>query len=172
MDVKEMLPSEEKWPDLTSVSGLTYPEFLNASLELLDQNVRQGRANNIALRKGKESLTYGDLLDRIERFATALAEAGIGPGDRVLLRLLNSWEFVVAWLSILRLGAIVVATIPLLRSRELKNILEDCGPNLAICQDTLLEELQKALGGEGTLRRFPWSWLAPYRRDIPGSRTG
>jgi 2-aminobenzoate-CoA ligase len=99
----------------------------------------------VAIRFGSEAITYAQLLDRVERFTTSLAGTGIGKGDRVLLRLPNTPDFVIAWFSILRLGALVVATMPLLRARELKTVLQDSGARLAICQDGLLEELEKAI---------------------------
>ena len=138
-----MLPQED-WPDLRPVPGVTYPEFINASVQLLDENLRQGRGSRVAIWHGSESVTYAELLARVERFTTSLAKAGIKKGDRIILRLMNTPEFVVAWLSILRIGAIAVATMPLLRARELKTVLEDSGASLAICQDSLLEELEKA----------------------------
>ncbi|MDA2934031.1 benzoate-CoA ligase family protein [Acidobacteria bacterium AH-259-D05] len=144
MEIKNMLP-QDNWPELCPVPGVTYPEFLNASVELLDQNLGCGRGDRVAIRYGNERVTYADLLERVQKFTTSLAKAGIKQGDRIVLRLMNTREFVVAWLSILRIGAVVVATMPLLRARELKTVLEDSGASLAICQDSLLGELEKAL---------------------------
>ena len=139
-----MLPQED-WPELKPVPGVHYPEFLNASVELLDENLNRGRGDHVAIWHGSEKVTYAELLQRVERFTTSLAKAGIQQGDRIILRLMNTPEFVVAWLSILRIGAVAVATMPLLRARELKAVLEDSGASLAICQDSLWEELEKAL---------------------------
>lgn len=160
MNLKTMLPPPEDWPDLLPVPGVTYPEFLNASVELLDANVKQGRGDRVAIWHRREAITYAELLDRVERFTAALAGAGISLGDRVLLRLTNTPEFIVAWLSILRLGAVAVATMPLLRARELKSILADSGARLAICQDSLLEELQEALV------EFPQTQLVVTGSDV------
>lgn len=145
MNREVMLPPPEDWPDLLPAPGVTYPEFLNASVELLDANVEQGRGDRVAIWHGQETITYAELRDRVERFTAALAGAGISGGDRVLLRLSNTPEFIIAWLSILRLGAVAVATMPLLRARELKSILADSGARLAICQDSLVAELEEAL---------------------------
>jgi len=138
-----MLPQED-WPELRPVPGVNYPEFLNASVELLDENLKRGRGDHVAIWHGSERVTYAELLQRVERFTTSLATVGIQQGDRIILRLMNTPEFVVAWLSILRLGAVAVATMPLLRARELRAVLADSGASLAICQDSLWEELEKA----------------------------
>jgi 2-aminobenzoate-CoA ligase len=139
------LPAKEDWPDLLPVPGVTYSESLNICAELLDENVRQGRGHRVAIHYGDETITYAELLDRVERFSASLVQAGVGRDDRVLLRLPNTPDFVVAWLSSLRIGAVVVATAPLLRTRELRSIVADSGACLAICQDALLEELERAL---------------------------
>ncbi|MBI3950608.1 MAG: benzoate-CoA ligase family protein [Acidobacteria bacterium] len=145
MEAKDVLPAKEDWPDLLPVPGVTYPEHLNACVELLDENVRQGRGNRVAIRSSSETIIYAQLADRVDRFAASLVNAGIEKGARVLLRLPNTPDFAVAWLSILRIGAVVVATTPLLRARELKTLLQDSSARLAICQDSLLKELEQAL---------------------------
>jgi 2-aminobenzoate-CoA ligase len=168
-----MLPPQADWPDLLPVPGVSYPEFLNAGVELLDANIKQGRGERVAVRCGPESLTYAQLLDRVERVATALVDAGVNFGDRVLLRLPNTSDFIVAWLAIVRMGAVVVPTMPLLRATELRAILEDCGAELAICQDALLGPLEQAaadlpvrivvagpeVGGHPSFRQ--WASVAP-----------
>ncbi|MCS6805396.1 MAG: benzoate-CoA ligase family protein [Acidobacteriota bacterium] len=143
--MRDKLPPPDQWPDFLPLPGVVYPDHLNASVALLDENVHQGRGQRVAIYWERQAITYGQLLDQVARFAASLLEAGIRPGDRVLLRLPNRPEFVIAWLSILRIGAIAVATMPLLRSRELITILDDCRPRLAICQDELLEELERAV---------------------------
>ncbi|MBI4444479.1 MAG: benzoate-CoA ligase family protein [Acidobacteria bacterium] len=144
-----MLPPREDWPDLISLSELNYPEKLNVCFELLDRNVLEGRGKNPAVHYGTRTMTYAELLEQVKRFSCALVRQGMKHGDRVLIRSTNTPEFVVAWLSILRIGAIAVATMPLLRARELKEMLRDSGANLAVCGAALLEELDK------TLAEFP-----------------
>lgn len=140
-----VLPPRETWPDFLPVPGVRYPEFMNAAVELLDRNIQQGRGRRLAIRSPREDLTYADVFDRVRRLTTALARVGIRQGDRVLLRLPNSPEFIIAWLSLVRLGAVVVATVPLLRATELRTIIDDARVRFAICQDSLLEELEKVL---------------------------
>lgn len=110
-----MLPQED-WPELRPVPGVNYPKFLNASVELLGENLNRGRGDHMAIWHGSERVTYGELLQRVERFTTSLAKAGIQQGDRIILRLMNTPEFVVAWLSILCLGAVAVATMPFVKT--------------------------------------------------------
>ncbi len=58
-----MLPQED-WPELRPVPGVNYPEFLNASVELLDENLKRGRGDGVAIWSGRERVTYAELLQR------------------------------------------------------------------------------------------------------------
>lgn len=63
-------------------------------------------AGRAALHEGPVTLDHGQLVERVEAAAGALVARGIGPGDRVGLCAANSWRHVVAYLAILRLGAV------------------------------------------------------------------
>ncbi|MFI5775532.1 long-chain fatty acid--CoA ligase [Nocardia sp. NPDC051570] len=78
----------------------------------------QRRPDRIATRVDRSTLTYAELDSAAARFATFLAAAGIGPGDRVGLMLPNTSAVPVAYYGILRLGAIVVPMNPLMHARE------------------------------------------------------
>ena len=64
------------------------------------------KAERAALFDGDVTLTHGELIALVERAARDLAARGIGPGDRVGLCARNSWRHVVAYLAILRAGAV------------------------------------------------------------------
>lgn len=61
-----------------------------------------------ALRLGKERLSYAAFADEAEKRAQWLQDHGIGPGDRVIIVGLNSLDWIVAYMGIMRLGAIAV----------------------------------------------------------------
>lgn len=79
--------------------------------------------------------SYRDLSDLVERFAAALAAMGIEKGDRVLMYIPNSIQFVVSWLAILRLGAVVVPITPIYTAADLKYLANDTGARAVICSD-------------------------------------
>jgi acyl-CoA synthetase (AMP-forming)/AMP-acid ligase II len=64
------------------------------------------KAARPALFDGDVTLTHGDLIARVEAAAGDLAARGARPGDRVGLCARNSWRHVVAYLAILRAGAV------------------------------------------------------------------
>ncbi len=84
----------------------------------------------------------------MSRIARVLTEAGLVPGGRVLLRSSNTPDAAAAWLGILRAGGIAVATMPLLRAKELRAVIAKARPAIALCDGSLLEELDLALASE------------------------
>ena len=144
-EVKRFLPPAALWPKRDFIAaGLSYPEKLNAADELVRRNLESGFAHKVAIYYGREAITYAELSQAVRRLAGVLASRGVGKGDRVLLRSPNTPDFVVSWLAVLHLGAIVVATVPLLREREMEKILRDAEIKTAIIDSGFLADAEKA----------------------------
>ena len=84
------------------------------------------------------SWTYRELGEYSNRAANALAELGVGRGDRVGLFLYNSLEYIGLYFAITRLGAIAVRLNWRLTSEELEYAIEDSGCSLICLHDALL----------------------------------
>ena len=82
-------------------------------------------------------LTYAELKQRADKFATALARMGIVKGDRVGIMLPNCPQYLIATFGILRLGAIVVNVNPLYTPREIAVIAADSGMRVLVILDAL-----------------------------------
>ena len=80
-------------------------------------------------------ITYRDLKDSVDRFATALAGLGVGKGDRVAIVLPNCPQNVITFFATLRLGAVVVQNNPLYTEHELGHQLADAGAKVVVCLD-------------------------------------
>ena len=154
------LPPVEHWPDLL-LDGFAYPEWLNAGVELCDAQVAAGHGDRIALIGNGRSRTYKELADWSNRIAHALVEDyGIVPGNRVLIRGPNNPAMVACWLAATKAGAVVVNTMPMLRSGELAKIVDKAEVSLALCDTRALDELvacaknsrflKKVIGFDGT----------------------
>ena len=139
------LPSPETSPQLILPPDLQYPARLNACQELLDRNLAAQYGRRPAVYYQGRIICYDELAGLVESLASSLLDLGIEPGDRVLLRFWNQPEFIIAWLAVLRVGGIVVATMPLLRSRELGKVLADCQPSFLVTQEDLWSEVEPAL---------------------------
>ena len=142
---RDRLPPRELWPDLRfELPDLRYPPRLNCGVELL----RAGRPDAPALMSPAETLTYAELADRVDRYAHVLVDdLALVPGGRVLLRAPNTPTLVACWLAVVKAGGIAVTTMPLLRPRELRTMLERAEVEIALCDARVAADLEAAAAG-------------------------
>jgi 2-aminobenzoate-CoA ligase len=138
---RDNLPPADQWPDLL-LDGFDYPDWLNAAVELTDRMVERGFGDNTALIGNGRSRTYRELADWSNRIAHALvADCGVQPGNRVLIRSANNPAMVACWLGATKAGAVVVNTMPMLRAGELAAIVDKAQITHALCDTRLTEDL-------------------------------
>ena len=145
--VHDRLPPDDQWPQLVyNLPELQFPPQLNLVARLLDEAVHtRGWGSRPLLRSDDRLLTYAQALDEVNRMAHLLIdELGLEPGNRVLLRGGNSITMALAWLAVVKAGLVAVATMPLLRAKELGDILVKARPAVALCDERLINELQTA----------------------------
>jgi len=141
----EHLPPRELWPDLIfTLPELQYPDTLNVATELLDSHVTAGHGSDIAVVFKDRRISYDELQKMTNRIGNVLRDFGVAPGDRVAMRFPNRPIFVAAWLAVQKIGAVGVATMPMLRARELAYIVNDSAASVFLCAGDLIEELEKA----------------------------
>ncbi|HYI10046.1 MAG TPA: long-chain fatty acid--CoA ligase [Thermoanaerobaculia bacterium] len=104
-----------------------------------------------------KTLTFAEIKDRADRFATVLARMGIVQGDRVGIMLPNCPQYVIAVFGILRVGAIVVNVNPLYTPREVGVVAQDSGMRLLVVLDLLAPAAQ----GAGIERLLVTSFTQP-----------
>jgi 2-aminobenzoate-CoA ligase len=143
---RDNLPSREHWPALRfTLPQLRYPPRLNCAVELLDRNIAHGRGDHPAVITPTEALTYRQLAERANRIANVLVgKLGLRPGNRVLLRSANNAWMVAAYFAVLKAGGVVVASMPLLRAKELGAMLKKAQISHALCDARLVGELRQA----------------------------
>lgn len=138
---RDNLPPREEWPDFL-IEGFDYPEHVNAAVELTDAIVEKGFGDHTALIGNGRRRTYKELSDWTNRLAHALVEDyGIKPGNRVLIRSANNPAMVACWLAATKAGAVVVNTMPMLRSGELAQIVDKAEISLALCDTRIKDDL-------------------------------
>ena len=140
------LPPRDQWPDLIfTLPELQYPERMNCIVELLDKNIQQGYGDRPAVLGADGTLTYSQLQAQVDKVAHVLThDMGLVPGNRVLLRSANNAMLAICWCAVAKAGLIVVATMPLLREKELVDIIEKVQISAAICDLRLDAELMAA----------------------------
>jgi 2-aminobenzoate-CoA ligase len=143
---RDNLPARGQWPEfLFKLPELNYPDRLNCVSAFVDDWVAAGEGARDCLISPTERLSYGDLAERVNRIANVLTrDLGVVPGNRVLLRGPNSPMMVAAYFAVIKAGAVVVATMPLLRAKEIAFPLTKAEIRLALCDIRLADEMEKA----------------------------
>ena len=90
-----------------------------------------------ALRFLGNTVTWADLRDRVAALAGALGRRGVGPGDRVMVLMLNRTEFVESVLAANMLGAIAVPINFRLTPPEIAFLVDDCQAQVMITESVL-----------------------------------
>jgi long-chain acyl-CoA synthetase len=83
-----------------------------------------------------ERFSYAGLRDLAERFGGALAELGVQKGDRVMVYIPNCIQWLIAFLGIQKIGAVLVPVSPIYTSFEIEYMIKDSGAETVICMDT------------------------------------
>ncbi len=145
---RDRLPPEELWPAMRceGIPFLSeYPDRLNAATELLDRMATGEGGQRACIHFEGRVFTYAEIRSMADRVAHVLVrDFGLVPGGRVLLRAPNNPMLVACWFAVLKAGGIVVATMPMLRARELTVLIERAEIELALCDVRLMEEMAAA----------------------------
>ena len=100
--------------------------------------------NKAALHSNSRTFSFEDLERRISACATGLGELGLHPGDRVVVHLPNTWEWIVAYYGIARVGCVSVPANILLVSEEVQFIADDCAAVAVIAAAARIAPLRAA----------------------------
>ncbi|HEU4922124.1 MAG TPA: AMP-binding protein, partial [Burkholderiales bacterium] len=143
---RDNLPPKSEWPEfILELPELQYPGRMNCATELLDKPVTRGHGHRVALRTDDGECTYTQLFTQANRLANVLVrEMGLRPGNRVLLRGPNNPMMAAAWFAVMKAGGVCVATMPLLRAKELTDVITKAEVTHALCDKRLDEELKLA----------------------------
>jgi long-chain acyl-CoA synthetase len=89
--------------------------------------------------------SYSTIMRLAENFAASLCDQGIGEGDRVILYIPNSVQWVIAWLGIQRIGAVAIPITPIYTAYDLQYIANDSGAKFVVCADINYGYVKQAL---------------------------
>lgn len=144
---RDNLPPPEQWPELLlDGPDVAYPKRMNCAVELVDAMVNKGHGARVAIRwldgDRPASMTYLELQILTNRMAQVLLQdMKLVPGNRLLLRGPNNPLMAAAWLAAIKAGLVTVPTMPLLRAKELKQIIEKANIHAVLCDERLKDEV-------------------------------
>ena len=133
------------WPDLV-------PQFLGLPATSLYSNLSVSALrypDHPAIIYYGTTLSYAELEREAEALAGYLQRAGVRAGDRVLLYMQNSPQFVIGFYAILRANAVVVPVNPMNRKAELEYLIADTEARVALCGRELLDNISELVGSTG-----------------------
>ncbi|MGM9488638.1 AMP-binding protein [Ideonella sp. YS5] len=148
---RDRLPPPDQWPELLfELPELQFPSRMNCVAELLDAHVAAGRGDRLAIQGEGVRWTFSELQALVNRIANELVQGmGLVSGNRVLLRGANTPMLAACWLAVVKAGGIAVGSMPLLRAKELRQIIDKAEITHALCDARLAEELELARAGGG-----------------------
>lgn len=97
--------------------------------------------DRVALVYHGRSFSYSGLLDHVQRLAGYLSHIGVAPGDRVLLYMQNSPQFVIGYYAIMAANAVCVPVNPMNKQAELEYLVQDTGAAVCLCGAELWPQL-------------------------------
>jgi 2-aminobenzoate-CoA ligase len=150
------LPPLNEQPEyLFELPSLQFLSQLNCATELLDRWIDAGAGERVCLHAAGIRWTYRDLQARVDQIAHVLVrEMGVVPGNRVLLRAPNAPMLVACWFAVMKVGAIAVTTMPMLRAGELRTVIDIGQVAHALCHTSLIQDLEDAAASAKSLRHI------------------
>ena len=145
---------------MTSTEPLHYqywpkgvPHMVDLPRTTLDYNLEVSAARypeKTAISYYGSPISYARLKSEVDALAGYLQQkCGVKKGDRVLLYMQNSPQFIIAYYAILRADAVLVPANPMNLTEEMRHYVEDSGASVAICAIDLFSRIQPLMGPGG-----------------------
>jgi benzoate-CoA ligase len=133
---------------------IALPRAYNAAVDLIGRNLAAGRGDKIAYIDDRGSYSYAELGARVDRAANGFRRLGLEPEQRILLCLLDTIDFPVAFLGAIKAGIVPVPVNTLLTAADYEFMLRDSRARALVVSDALLDRLAPALAGQSALRQI------------------
>jgi benzoate-CoA ligase family protein len=126
------------------------PAEFNVARWVLDRQVEEGRGGRTALVCGGREIDFAELTELSDRAGGALRDAGVRPGERVLLVLSDGPEFVAAWYGTLKAGAVTAEAYTFLPVKDVAYLLRYSQARVVVADATTIAGVREAVAAS------PW----------------
>jgi benzoate-CoA ligase family protein len=137
-------PAGQAVPTLDLVGAI--PRQYNFAADILDRNLKAGRAGKPVFIDPRGSWTYGQLADRVARFAAALRTLGVQREERILISLLDTIDWPTAFLGALKAGVVAVPVNTLMTEDDYRFMLADSRARMLVVSQALYPKFVKLIG--------------------------
>ncbi len=121
---------------------VSIPRRYNAAHDLIERNLGAGRGERLAFIDDRGSYTYAELARRVNRFASSLAGLGLRAEDRVMICMLDTIDWPVAFLGAIKAGVVPVAVNTLLKPQDYEYMLRDSRARALFVSQALLPSFE------------------------------
>ncbi len=128
---------------------VSVPENINLGSYYLDVNLDQGRGDKTAILHGDKTYSFLDLWHLTNRVGNVLRHAGVTPGDRVLLVLEDSPEWMAAWFATMKVGGVGAHAYTYLPRGDYEYLFDLVEPRVVVTDGATIGRLRDALAGYG-----------------------
>ena len=141
-----------------------FSDSFNVAVHMIDRHIDEARKDRTAYITEHETVTYGQLAERVSRCGNALRAAGIPTGGRMLMIVKDCPEFVYLYYGAIKAGIIPVPINTLLRASDYQYMIDDSECSALIYSPDFEGEVGPALSGACLL------YTSPSPRDKRQSR--
>ncbi|HUB96443.1 MAG TPA: benzoate-CoA ligase family protein [Stellaceae bacterium] len=131
---------------------IALPRVYNAAVDLIERNLAAGRATKTAFIDDRGSITYGALAERVDRAANAFRSVGIEPEQRMMLCLLDTIDFPVAFLGAIKAGIVPIPVNTMMTAADYEFMLRDSRAKALVVSDALYDRLAPLFASLPALR--------------------
>jgi len=128
-----------------SAPGTDVPRSYNFASDILARNLNAGRGNRPVFVDARGSWTYGQLADRVARFAAVLRALGVRREERVLIALLDTIDWPTAFLGCLKAGVVAVPVNTLMTENDYRFMLADSRARVLVVSDAVFDRFKNLI---------------------------
>ncbi|HEY7992127.1 MAG TPA: benzoate-CoA ligase family protein [Stellaceae bacterium] len=139
-------------PTEPAAPHIELPRRYNAAVDLIERNLKAGRADKVAFRDDDGAMTYGQLAERADRAANALRGLGIEPEQRIVLCMLDTNDLPVMFLGAIKAGIVPIPINTNMAPQDYDYILRDSRARVLVVSDALLPKFEHAAKDQPALK--------------------
>ncbi|GKT08520.1 benzoate-CoA ligase family protein [Desulforhabdus sp. TSK] len=135
-------------------NGFALPEQFNMVSLLLERHIENGRGNRIAIYFKDERITYQDVYRLTNQTGNALSKLGVQKGDRVLMMMHDSPDFIAVFFGAMKIGAVPVPLNILTTPADLQYFIIDSEATVLVVEEDLLSKIADLSVSQTKLKRI------------------
>ncbi|MGE5640258.1 MAG: AMP-binding protein, partial [Clostridia bacterium] len=121
------------------------PRSYNAATDLIGRNLAAGRGGKAAFIDDAGQVTYDELAARVDRFGSGLLQLGLEMESRILVAMVDTIDWPVAFLGAIKAGIVPIAVNTLLTTKDYEYMLSDSRARALLVSEQLLPQFAPIL---------------------------